>query len=270
MMNEPKEVLGHQLTFKGSSPMPDGKWQFSIHVVKDGSSFDLNPVMYQSDYNNSLMRNPDYATFLTRDFYVEPVSLEEVAPATSAGQATSLQLKKGETRTVGDVAVTFVRFNMDHKGMDPASVSNGMPIGVVLNVKHGTSIEELTPVTFYKGAQSTQVQAARTKDGSLSFELVGMNVDTQAKGSVIELKVSGLGESSGPSAKSELLVVEASVKPFMSLVWAGAFLMIVGLGIALSTKFNGASARQTVAGKNKSKVTGEGKEFETKEYADTK
>jgi cytochrome c biogenesis factor len=87
---------------------------------------------------------------------------------------------------------------------------------------------------------------------------------------VIELKVIGLGESSGPSAKSELLVVEVSVKPFMSLVWAGAFLMIVGLGIALATKFNGVSARQTVAGKNKSKVAGEGKELETKEYADTK
>lgn len=244
-MNVPKEVLGHQLTFKGSSPMPDGKWKFTVNVVKDGSSFDLDPVMYQSDYNNSLMRNPDYATFLTRDFYIEPVSLEEVAPSSSSGPATILQLKKGETKTVGDVSVTFVRFDMDHKGMDPASVADGMPIGVVLEVKRGTLSEQLIPVTFYKGAQSTQVKPARTKDGAISFELQGMNVDTHAKGSVIELKIDGLGGPAGASSKSELLVIEASVKPFMSLVWAGAFLMIAGLGISLSTKFNGSSFKQS-------------------------
>ncbi len=270
MMNEPKEVLGHQLTFKGSSPMADGKWRFSINVVKDGSSFDLDPVMYQSEYNDNLMRNPDYATFLTRDFYIEPVSLEEVVPATSSGQATVLQLKKGETKTIGDRGVTFVRFEMDHKGMDPANVSNGMPIGVVLNVKRGTSTEELTPVTFFKGAQSTQVQAARTKDGSLSFELLGMNVDTQEKGSEIELKVTGLGAPDGAPAKSELLVVEASVKPFMSLVWAGAFLMIVGLGLSLSTKFNGASATRTSAGKDRSAGPQERKQVEAKEPTEIK
>ncbi|MGA3244808.1 MAG: cytochrome c biogenesis protein CcsA [Bacteroidota bacterium] len=269
-MNEPKEVLGHQLTFKGSSPMPDGKWKFSINVVKGGSSFDLEPVMYQSDYNNSLMRNPDYATTLTRDFYIEPVSLEEVAPATSPGQATVLQLKKGETKNIGDVAVTFVRFDMDHKSMDPASVSKGMPIGVVLNVNRGTSSEQLTPVTLFTGAQSTQVQPARTKDGSLSFELLGMNVDTQAKGSVIELNVTGLGGQAGTLPKSELLVIEASVKPFMSLVWAGALLMIVGLGISLSTKFNSASTKQSDPGKNSGAATGEGNKVEAKELTETK
>lgn len=237
-LNEPKEVLGHQLTYKGSSPMPDGKWRFSVQVVKDGSSFELDPVMYQSEYNNNLMRNPDYASFLTRDFYIEPVSLEENAAAPSSPEGTVLQLKKGESKTVGDATVTFVRFDMDHKGMDPASVSDGMPIGVVLNVKRGMSIEQLIPVTFYKGAQSTQVQAAKTKDGALSFELAGMNVDTQAKGSVIELKISGIAGPVAASGRSELLVIEASIKPFMSLVWAGAVLMIVGLGISLSTKFN--------------------------------
>ena len=246
------------------------KWKFSINVVKGGSSFDLEPVMYQSDYNNSLMRNPDYATTLARDFYIEPVSLEEVAPATSPGKATLLQLKKGETKTIGDVAVTFVRFDMDHKSMDPASVSKGMPIGVVLSIHRGASSEQLTPVTLFKGAQSTQVQLARMKDGSLSFELLGMNVDTQAKGSVIELNVTGLGGAAGTSSKSELLVVEASVKPFMSLVWAGALLMIVGLSISLSTKFKGASSKQSDSGKNSGAATGEGNKVEAKKLAETK
>jgi hypothetical protein len=154
--------------------------------------------------------------------------------------------------------------------MDPASVSKGMPIGVVLNVNRGTSSEQLTPVTLFTGAQSTQVQPARTKDGSLSFELLGMNVDTQAKGSVIELNVTGLGGQAGTLPKSELLVIEASVKPFMSLVWAGALLMIVGLGISLSTKFNSASTKQSDPGKNSGAATGEGNKVEAKELTETK
>jgi hypothetical protein len=46
--------------------------------------------------------------------------------------------------------------------------------------------------------------------------------------------------------------------------------MIVGLGISLSTKFNGASAKQPGAGKNDSAVTGEGKEVEAKELTEVK
>ena len=242
-VNEPKAVLGHTLTYKGSRPMPDGKWKFTVNVVKDGSSFDLDPVMFQSDYNNSLMRNPDYASFLTRDFYIEPVSLEEVAAPAAQGGATMLQLKKGETKTLGDVSITFVQFDMNHKGMDVKSATEGFAVGAVLDVKRGNSVERLTPVTFYKGAKSTQVQPARTKDGMVALELLTMNVDSQTKGSVIELSVSGVGGAQLSVAKSEVLVVEASVKPFMSLVWAGAFLMMFGLGVSLSTKFSGTSSR---------------------------
>jgi cytochrome c-type biogenesis protein CcmF len=244
-INEPKEVLGYQLTYTGSSPTPDGKWKFSVAVARNGSQFILDPVMFESEYNNSLMRNPDYASFLTRDFYIEPVSHEEVASA-------ALQLKKGETKTIGDATVRFVRFDMEHKGMESMAASEGFTVGAVLEVKHGTSTEQLTPVTVYKDTLAPQMRIARTKDGAFGFELLTMNVDSQTKGSVIELKVTGLGDHAPVvSQKSQLLVIEASVKPFMSLVWAGAVLMMLGLGISLSTKFNGNALGQSDAGRNK-------------------
>ena len=243
-LNEPKDVLGYKLTYKGSKPTTDGKWMFSVDVNKDGSSYELAPVMFQSDYNNSLMRNPDYAASLARDFYVEPVSLEQENPEPAADGST-LEIRKGETKTLGNAAITFVQFQMDHKGMDPSSVSKGMPIGVVLDVKRGNSTERVVPVTFFKGAQAAQAQAVRTKDGAIGFELLGMNVDTQAKGSVIDLKVTGLGAPATMPIRTELLVVEASVKPFMSLVWVGTLLMMVGLGVSLTTKIGaGVQAKQ--------------------------
>ena len=251
-INEPREVLGYQLTYTGSSPTPDGKRKFSVAVARDGSRFILDPVMFESEYNNSLMRNPDYASFLTRDFYIEPVSLEEVEPAAAAGGGNVLQLKNGEIKTIGDATVKFVRFDMEHKGMESMAASGGFTVGAVLEVKHGTSTEQLTPVTVYKDTLAPKMRIARTKDGVFGFELLTMNVDSQTKGSIIELNVTGLGvHAPVVSQKSQLLIIEASVKPFMSLVWAGAALMMLGLCISLSTKFNGDALRQSDAERNK-------------------
>jgi cytochrome c-type biogenesis protein CcmF len=202
--------------------------------------------MFQSDYNNSLMRTPDYVAFLTRDFYIEPVSLEEVAKPSSQSSGSTLQLKKGESKTIGDVTISFLRFDMSHEGKDAMSGTGGFTVGAVLEVKHGSSTEQLVPVSVYEGSQSTQRQVARTKDGALGVELVSMNIDSKAKGSSIEISITGVAtQSQAAPQKSELLVIEASIKPFMSLVWAGSVLMIFGLALSLSTKFNGKSLSKT-------------------------
>jgi cytochrome c-type biogenesis protein CcmF len=251
-LNEPREVLGHQLTYTGYQPTQDGKWEFSVKVVSGSSQYVLDPVMFQSEYTNSLMRNPDYASSLTSDFYIEPVSLEEVAQTPEASGSMLLQLKKGESKTVGDATVTFVQFDTNHKGTESMVGGGAFAVGAVLEVKRGTSTERVVPVTLYKGSQTPQPQVARTKDGKLGFELLSMNVDSQAKGSTIELSVTGLGAGApATQQKSELLVIEASVKPFVSLVWAGAFLIIVGLGISLVNKLNGnVSSPANAAGRN--------------------
>jgi cytochrome c-type biogenesis protein CcmF len=239
-LNGPKEVLGHQLTYTGSKQMQDGKWYFSVTVAKDGSKFTLEPVMFQSDYNNSLMRNPDYAAFLTRDFYIEPVSLEEVAtPTGGAGGGSTLQMKKGESKALGDAVVTFLRFDTNHKGMEATLGAGSFPVGVVLQIKRGTKTEEVIPVTVYRGAEKLEVRKATTKDGAFGFELVAMNIGTQSIPSTIELNVTGSAAPASPVITSQVLVIEASLKPFMSVVWVGTVFILLGLVVSLTTKFNG-------------------------------
>jgi cytochrome c-type biogenesis protein CcmF len=245
-LNDPKEVLGHQLTYTGSKQMQDGKWSFSVKVAKEGSEFTLEPVMFQSAYNNSLMRNPDYATFLTRDFYIEPVSLEEVtSPSASAGGGSTLQLKKGESRPLGEATVTFLRFDTNHKGMDATIGVGSFPVGAVLQIKRGSKTEEVIPVTVYRGAEKPEIRKATTKDGAVGFELVAMNIGSQSIPSTIELRVSGSAVPASPVVKSQLLVVEASLKPFMSIVWVGAVFVLLGLTISLATKFERRGQQQT-------------------------
>lgn len=243
-MNEAKEVLGYKLTYTGSKPTTDGKWTFSVNVEKEGSKFVLDPVMFESEYNNSLMRNPDYAAFLTRDFYIEPVSLEEATPV-SAASSSVLELKTGESKMVGPVTVKFVRFDMKHGEMQGMAGGQDMTIGAVLQVKRGNSSEELTAYTSFKNIQKPEPKTASTKDGTIGFELLGMNVDAPGKGSTIQLGIKGLeGPPAASTEKSQMLVIEASLKPFMSLVWVGAFLMMLGLAVALTTKLNSARPKQ--------------------------
>ena len=245
-LNGPKEVLGHQLTYTGSKQMQDGKWSYSVRVAKDGSQFTLEPVMFQSDYNNSLMRNPDYAAFLTRDFYIEPVSLEEVAsPIGTAGGGSTLQLKKGESQSLGDATVTFLRFDTNHKGMEATMGAGSFPVGAVLQVKRGSRTEEVIPLTVYRGAEKPDIRKVTTRDGAVGFELIAMNIGTQSIPSTIELDITGSAVPAPPVMKSQLLVVEASVKPFMSVVWTGAVFILLGLIVSLTTKFNGRGQQQS-------------------------
>jgi cytochrome c-type biogenesis protein CcmF len=239
-LNAPQDVLGHQLTYTGSKQMQDGKWYFSITVVKEGTQFTLEPVMFESDYNKSLMRNPDYAAFLTRDFYIEPVSLEEVAsPSGSGSGGSTLQLKKGESKSLGEVTVTFLRFDTNHKGMEATLGTGSFPVGTVLQVKRGSKTEEVIPVTVYRGAEKPDIRKATTKDGAIGFELIAMNIGAQSIPSTIDLSITGATVPAPPAVKSQLLVVEASVKPFMSVVWAGAVLVLLGLIVSWTTKLEG-------------------------------
>ncbi len=254
-LHEPKEVLGYKFTYTGSQATQDGKWRFTIRVEKDGSQFALEPVMFQSEYSNSLMRNPDYTSFLTKDIYIEPVSLEQSDPTGGAQAHDLLLLKKSEPQTIKDFQVTFLRFDMNHQGMEKMLGGNGVAIGAVLEIKRGKKTELVTPMTVYKEGQAPRSRIAKTKDGTIGFELLGMNVDAEKKGSTVEVTITGLqGSNDPPRQKSEALVIEASIKPFMGLVWVAAVLVIVGLLISLRSKL---SARRDAMELGKSGSAGE-------------
>jgi cytochrome c-type biogenesis protein CcmF len=245
-LNGSKEVLGYKLTYKGSQPTDDGKWKLDVQVERGSTTFLLEPVMFESSYNNSVMRNPDYASFITGDFYLEPVSVEEVAANTDTRAENTVQLKKGESRTIGDVEVTFLRFQMNQQAAQSMTGSGGFAVGAVLEVRRGKRTEEVLPVAVYKAGQRSQSQIVKTKDGLVGFELLGMNVDAETRMSTIQVGITGLRGQVPVAQKSEVLIVEASVKPFIGLVWTGAVLMISGLVISLLAKLNGKGrAKQT-------------------------
>jgi cytochrome c-type biogenesis protein CcmF len=230
-LNETKEIFGYKTTYVGAQPTSDGKWQFVVHVEKDQTHFSLAPVMFKSDYNNSIMRNPDYAMFLTRDFYIEPVSLEA---GSHVHDHDVFELTRGEPKTIEDMRVTFVRFEMAQHGVDGMMSGGGFGVGAVLEVEREGRKETLTAITSYSEGGEPQPQTVMMKDGKIGFQMLSMNVNNETRDSRIQLNVLGLHEHGAEEAETpEMLVVEASLKPFMSLVWIATILVLGGLTLSM-------------------------------------
>ena len=226
-LNQPQEVLGYSATYLGSKQIEGNKYEFEVKVERDGKSFSLHPVMFQASYNNSLMREPDYAAFFSGDFYLEPVSLE--APV--SGPTQTHQLIKGTPVTIEGRKITFVRFDMSQEGMTGMTTGGGFPVGAVLEIQQGKKKEQLTLLSTFDQGHAHPTPST-TKDGTLTLSFLGMSVDTETKQSALELGVAKPGESTAQS-RPELLVVEASAKPFMSFVWVAAVFLLGGVGLAL-------------------------------------
>lgn len=231
--SEPKEIFGYAVTYEGAQPFENGtKYRFRVSVERNGSTTTLSPVMFQSSYNNSLMREPDYMSSLVRDFYLEPVAVEATHDHASG---TVYEFPKGDVKEIEGKNITFVRFEMNQHGNESMVSGEGFSVSAVLEVRGGNKKETLTASTVFRQGQPPQPAPVRTRDGKLEISFLGMNIDRDTRQSTVQLSIRNPKTDEHDHAQDrEVLVVEASLKPFMNLVWISAVLVLGGLALALS------------------------------------
>jgi len=220
----PVEVLGRTLTYQGYVELPDRKYGFNVEVRDGSTTTTLQPVMFDAG-QQGIMRNPDIASFLTRDIYLSPVALEEGSG--HAHNADRHTLPKGGTLRLGEVEVTFARFDMGSHDGDMGTT--GMTVGSVLEVRRGAENETVTPAMIYNGSGTPQYRNASSRLLGGEIQLVSMNVGGESSPSMITVEVLKPGHGAD---ESEALVVEASVKPFVNLLWGGTVVMMIGFALA--------------------------------------
>jgi cytochrome c-type biogenesis protein CcmF len=229
-LNTPQQALGYTFTYTGYHPTRDGKYAFHVQAEKDGKKFDLAPIMFEAG-EQGVMRNPDIASFLTRDLYLSPVSLEQ-GDRHAARNHETYTLPKGELVRLGEVKAKFVRFDMNaHSNQAMMDAGQGMTVGSVLELTDGRTSETIIPAMYYTPEGRPKYTPSRSRLINGEIQLVGMNVGSGGQPSTVTITVRR--ESAEQTAPVETLVLEASIKPFVSLLWAGTALMTIGFVIAL-------------------------------------
>lgn len=219
---EKVSVLGHNLTFVGYEPFAGGtKYRFNVKVEKGGSEQMISPVMFISDFNNSLMREPDILVGLTKDYYIEPVSFEDGTQSPESG--TSVVMKKGSSYNFNGTEIFFNQFNLP-KDMSAMTAGGSFRIGVSLTAKKDGKEYQLEPYMENAG-QGPVYNAVEESKLNLKVNIKSMN----ASNAEAELVFSSLDQSSQAQViPKETLSIEASIKPFISLIWLGVIVLVTG------------------------------------------
>jgi cytochrome c-type biogenesis protein CcmF len=230
-LNQQKSLFGYELTYTGALPAPENKTKYMVKTVRNGKQEILAPVMFESSYNNSLMRNPDYVSSWSGDFYLEPVSIEQG----ESDQKNIIVLVKDEPQIYGPITITFQKFEMGAHGKSGMmGGGNSVTIGAVLQIKTDKDVQEIVPTTTYNAQGNPETKTAYLKSGHLGFQLESMNVASGARKSQVQINVVGVeGTQHGGAQKPETLIAEISVKPFMSFVWIASVMIIGGLTLAM-------------------------------------
>jgi cytochrome c-type biogenesis protein CcmF len=233
VQGEPVEALGYTLTYTGYSPAGHERWAFNVTAERNGRTINLAPVMYQSDFNNSLIRNPDIVNRLTFDFYLAPLGLDTKEIAGVSGSMHTLN--RGRTTTIEDYSITFVGFDFDSDAHMMGS-SNEMVIGVDLDVTRDGTTERVVPEVVNRRGEM-DFRPAMTSDAKLQFNVISIKpdqVNPERSSVTVEILKGGTQlTSSGPAKTQDVLVVEASIQPFINLVWLGTVVAMIGLLITI-------------------------------------
>ncbi|HLX11535.1 MAG TPA: cytochrome c biogenesis protein CcsA, partial [Bacteroidota bacterium] len=213
---------GYNLTYRGDTQIDSERYGMHVDIEKGGSHYAVMPIMRYSAYSNSLMRHPDILNLLTKDIYISPLSLETARD--SKGQ--SITFNKGETKKLYGLDVTFVDFDFSDAMKGKMAEGGDFQIGVILNVAKDGKSEQIKPL-MKRGANGMDMIMAKSTLGTAEFTIVRVQPNREdTRQSKVELSVADPANSAAP--KVDTLVVEASIKPFINLVWMGTVTLLVG------------------------------------------
>jgi cytochrome c-type biogenesis protein CcmF len=106
----------------------------------------------------------------------------------------------------------------------------GMSIGSVLEIKNASAREKLVAVAHYKTNAAPSFEPVRSELLGTTIQMVSMNVGMQPTESSVTVAVNRPGSA---EPQPDVLVVEASVKPFINLLWGGTVIMLAGFALAI-------------------------------------
>jgi cytochrome c-type biogenesis protein CcmF len=223
-------AYGYQLTYTGYNQRPDGKYAMGIEVQSGMTLYTATPLMFSGEQAENIMRVPDIVRFISRDLYLEPVSVED-SSAAAPGQL--MKLSKDVPGEFNGLRLRFTGY--DFSTEQRSAMMAGKPFEMNASLVVAEGMKETTLQLKMQSAEGamTMVPAPYTaKDGQrYEFAIGKMFPAGEKEKAALELAIT-TGTSSAVG-HGETLIVEATIKPFIGLVWTGTFVLVIGFALAL-------------------------------------
>ncbi|MFA5804549.1 MAG: cytochrome c biogenesis protein CcsA [Melioribacteraceae bacterium] len=222
--NNSQSAFNKKLTYLGNEPIDNGKkYAFTVKIEDGNNTFLAKPVMYLSEYNNSLMREPDILISAARDLYISPLSFQE---GNDAG-TKEIDLKKGVPYKTGNSEILFEKFDLPKDAMDKMVNKEPFDIRAVMKITSNGTKKNFSIVVNDSLQNSFQI-----KEEGLTFTVAHFDVS-----GTIELNARDSNNTNKEEVKADILSIEFREKPLINLVWSGVLLMSIGFLIMLIRRF---------------------------------
>ncbi len=227
--NVPNSALGYKMVFTGYEPVDhDTKYAFNINVTKGNERYKVSPIMYVSDFNNGLMREPAILNLYTRDIYFSPLGYDNDSSGGAQGQEVSLNMG-GKTNFEG---ATISYSNFVAPDMSVMMSGGNFQMGAKLTVVKNGKTYNIEAI-MKKNGRDVEFVPVSLKGANLKIQLQKIDPSTKnAKFIFASLK----GDNAVNTTPKEVLTISASTKPFVNLVRTGILIVVFGFFISVSRR----------------------------------
>ena len=228
-------TLGYELKFNGPEfyREPKGvRLDLPVEVKKGNTEFTARPDIRAEDSRDGQGRRfsrPDIRRGLVSDLYISPVDFEpEKEETVSAGK--QLELKKQEKIHFQDYEIIFVAF--DVSGMMGRQNGQGVSVGADLVVSYKNEDPVKLKPVLTLGKEGNSAKPVRLP-GPVEAYLSLVKIEASAGSIVLEYQGPAAGPDKGTEKTPPAFIAEVSIKPGMTVLWLGTFLILVGGSIGV-------------------------------------
>lgn len=227
--NKPVEALGYTFTYLGDEEFTDPqntrdqKYYLNVRMENEEGQLILKPVMYFSSFMNSVMKNPDIASFIAKDIYLSPM---EIIAAATYEKEDEFSLKKGEEKQIGSFKFRYK--SLETKGMNMGQEKAGGELSIYASAdiitERGTDSVKLK-LSYFNENPVPEPYELKTENYTLY--LTGIDIEQgSASFAAVDNKVQ-------KDRTDDTLIATVSSKPFIGILWFGAFIMTFGFFYAI-------------------------------------
>jgi len=223
-------TLGYELKFSGPEFFrePRGvRLDLPVGVKKGNTAFIARPDIRAEDSQYGQGRRfsrPHIRRGLLSDLYISPVNFEPEKEEKVSG-AKELNLRKHEKIKLQDYEITFAAF--DVSGMMGQQDGQGVSVGADLVVSYKNEDPVKLKPFLTMGKEGNSAKPVRLP-GPVEAYLSLVKVDASAGSIVLEYESLAASASIGGQKTPPAFIAEVSVKPGMTVLWLGSFLILLG------------------------------------------